>query len=170
MTPPGLVGIIDLPQKSTVPFFRVFVNPEHRGSRSLRKKLINFYHSLQSHSGSRFLYCYSSEKPQVPQLLQITSVGSKLLRLHGVKVTVFAIKASLYILSLDYPQQLSHFVDDYERCTYWQPQDCVNMATLRLIGWWRGVQSPRKLRRHSLTYSDSTPSLSCPTVQLMKLN
>jgi len=74
-------------------------------------------------------------EPQVSSLLQITSVGSKLLRLRGVKVAVSQTKAPLYILSLDYPQQLSHFVDDYERCTYWQPRDCVNMATLRLIGW-----------------------------------
>jgi len=37
MTPSGLVGIIDLPYKSTVPFSTVFVYPEHRGSRPLRK-------------------------------------------------------------------------------------------------------------------------------------
>jgi hypothetical protein len=109
-------------------------------------------------------------EPQVSQVLQITSVGSKLLRLRGVKVAVSQTKAPLYILSLDYPQQLSHFVDDYERCIYWQPQDSVNIATLRLIGWWQGTYSPRKLRHHLLTYSDSTPSLSCPTAELMKLN
>jgi len=40
---------------------------------------------------------------QVSQLLQITSVGSKPLRLHGVKVVVSPTKASLYILSQDYP-------------------------------------------------------------------
>lgn len=48
---------------------------------------------------------------QVSQLLQITSVEGKMLRLCGAKVAVSPTKASLYILSLDYPQQLSHFVD-----------------------------------------------------------
>jgi hypothetical protein len=76
---------------------------------------------------------------QLSQLLQITSVGSKLLRLRDVKVAVSPTKASLYILSLDYPQQLPTWMMTKNGALNWQPRDCVNMATLRLIGWWQGV-------------------------------
>ena len=148
-----------LPYKSTFPFFSAFVflqNTQKVGHyKKKTDKLLTLFTVPVWKQFSPLLQ--PRESPQASQLLQITSVGSKLSLPLSVKTEVSTTKALLYLLTLDYPQQLSHFVDDYKQCTYWQPQDCVIMATLRLIGWWQGVQSPRKLQHHLLILQRQHP-------------